>query len=114
MPNSVAICDDGHLQLVWLYGRRGRPLVPGSIREPVAVRGRKVVKDGRTSRPCMIRSATRRLPLEPRAPSLTIWILHGNDLLVVVEVVQQGGKYAPARVELVISHKVGVVPLQTV
>lgn len=38
----------GYLQLRRLQCRRRRPLVAGSVREFVAVRGREVVQDGRT------------------------------------------------------------------
>ena len=44
----------------------------------------------------------------------TIWVLHGDDLLVVVQIVQQRCEDAPAGVQLVITHKVGVVALEGV
>ncbi len=47
-------------------------------------------------------------------PTRTVRILHGMDVLVVVKVVQQGREYPPARVELVVAHKVRVVALQRV
>ena len=45
---------------------------------------------------------------------LTVRILHGNDLLVVVQVVQKGSEDPPAGIQLVISDKVGMVALQAV
>ena len=44
----------------------------------------------------------------------TIGVLHRNDFLVVVEIVQKGRKDAPASVKLVVTHKVGVVALEAV
>lgn len=46
--------------------------------------------------------------------SLTVWVLHGDDLLVVVQVVQERGEDAPGGVQLVITHEVGVVALEGV
>lgn len=43
---------------------------------------------------------------------LTVGVFHGNDLLVVVEVVQQGAEHAPRGIQLVITDEVGVVALE--
>lgn len=45
---------------------------------------------------------------------LTVWVLHGDDLLVVVQVVQKRGEDAPAGIQLVVTDKVGVVALEGV
>ena len=45
---------------------------------------------------------------------LTVGVFHGNDLLVVVQVVQQRGEHAPGSVQLVITNKVGVIALERI
>jgi hypothetical protein len=70
------------------------PLVASSVTELVAIRRGKVVQDSGTTR--------------------AIRILHGNNLLVVVQVVEDGSEDAPAGVKLVITNKVGLVALQAI
>jgi hypothetical protein len=43
---------------------------------------------------------------------LTIRVFHGDNLLVVVKVVEQRGEHLPASIELIVTDKVGVVTLQ--
>lgn len=44
----------------------------------------------------------------------TVWVFHGDDLLVVVKVVQERCEDSPAGVEFVVTDEVGVVALQCV
>ena len=44
----------------------------------------------------------------------TIGVLHGNDLLVVVKVVQQGREDSPAGVKLVVANEVAVIALKRI
>lgn len=45
---------------------------------------------------------------------LTVWVFHGHNLLVCIQVVQEGREYPPRSIELVVTHKVRVVALQCV
>jgi hypothetical protein len=45
---------------------------------------------------------------------LTVWVLHGNDLFVVVEVVQERSENSPAGIEFVVTNKVGMVALESI
>lgn len=45
---------------------------------------------------------------------LTVRVLHGDDLLVVIQVMQEWREYSPAGIQLVVTDKVGVVALQGV
>lgn len=45
---------------------------------------------------------------------LTVWVLHRNDLFVVVEVVQKRGENSPASIELIVTDKVGMVTLESI
>ena len=44
----------------------------------------------------------------------TVWVFHGDDLLVVVKVVQERCEDPPASIEFVVTDEVGVVALQCV
>lgn len=43
---------------------------------------------------------------------LTVWILHGNDLFVVIQVVQERSEDAPAGIQLIVTNEIGVVALE--
>lgn len=45
---------------------------------------------------------------------LTVWVLHGDNLLVFVKVVQERGENLPASIELIVTNEVGVVPLERI
>lgn len=45
---------------------------------------------------------------------LTVGVFHGNDILVVVQIMQERGEDSPAGIELVVTDKVGVVSLESV
>jgi hypothetical protein len=49
---------------------------------------------------------------EKRVDKLTVGVLHGDDLLVVIQVVQEGSEDAPAGIQLVVTNEVGVVALE--
>lgn len=42
----------------------------------------------------------------------TIWVFHGDDLLVVVQVMQERSEDAPAGVQLIVTDEIGVVTLE--
>lgn len=44
----------------------------------------------------------------------TVWVLHRNNLFVIVEVVQERSENSPASIEFVITDKVGVVALESI
>jgi hypothetical protein len=50
----------------------------------------------------------------PRQEPLTVRVLHGDDFLVVVEVMEERGEDSPAGIQLVITNEVGVVTLQSI
>lgn len=43
---------------------------------------------------------------------LTIWVLHGDNFLVVVKVMKERGEDSPACIQLIITNEVGVVSLE--
>lgn len=45
---------------------------------------------------------------------LTIGVFHRDDLLVVVQIVEEGCEDAPAGIELIITDKVGLVALEAI
>lgn len=45
---------------------------------------------------------------------LTIGVLHGDDLLVIIEVVEQGSEHLPASVKLIVTDEVRVVTLESI
>lgn len=49
-----------------------------------------------------------------RILSLTVGVLHRDNFLVVVQVVQKRRKDAPGGIQLIVTHKVGVVALEGV
>lgn len=44
--------------------------------------------------------------------SLTVWVLHGDNLLVVIQIVQKRGENAPAGIQLIVTNEVGVIALE--
>lgn len=44
----------------------------------------------------------------------TVGILHGRNLLVVIEIVEERGENPPTRVKFVVTYKVGMVAFQCV
>lgn len=93
------------------------PLVASGVAELVAVGGSEVVEDGGATGACrerMISTMNERANCRRRMLYHTVWVLHGDDLLVIVEVVQERSEDAPRGIQLVVAHKVGVVALEGV
>ena len=101
-------------------GRRGHwPLVASGVAELVSVGSSEVVENGGATGACRKRqresvSWKKRVTGLQRILSLTVGVLHRDNLLVVVQVVQERREDAPGGVQLVVTHKVGVVALEGV
>ena len=122
--NHAFAAVSNHLQLGGLSCRGCWPLVARAVAEPVTIAAREVVQDGRAARAW--RGACQRKKQEKgeersaarkrteKGWLLTIGILHRNNLLVVVEVVEERGEDPPAGIKLVVTNEVGVVALEAV
>lgn len=101
-------------------GRRGHwPLVASGVAELVSVGSSEVVENGGATGACRKRqresvSWKKRVTGLQRILSLTVGVLHRDNLLVVVQVVQERREDAPGGVQLVVTYKVGVVALEGV
>ena len=101
-------------------GRRGHwPLVASRVAELVSVGSSEVVENGGATGACRKRqresvSWKKRVTGLQRILSLTVGVLHRDNLLVVVQVVQERREDAPGGVQLVVTYKVGVVALEGV
>ena len=115
-PNPPAYTDIQYsipivifLQLVGLHAVN-RPLVPSGVIKLVSVGRGEVVQDSGSA------GTWNSLVTEPQQfnRAQTVRVLHGDDLLVLVKVVQQRREDSPAGVELIVTNKVGVVSLESV
>lgn len=104
--------QNAHLQLVLLVGHW--PLVTSSVAELVAIGRGEVIKDCWTTGAWCKVSVSVSSVVFASFPELTVWVLHRDDLLVIIQVVQQRREDPPAGIQFVITHKVGVVAFQRV
>lgn len=88
------------------------PLIACRVAELVPVRRSEVVQDGWTTRACGSESA--RVACFLNTQILTIRVLHGSDLFVVVEIVEERCKDPPACIEFIVSYKVGMIAFKRV
>jgi len=81
------------LELLWVRICHG-PLVPCGVAELVSIGSGEVVEDGWATR--------------------SIWVFHGDDLLVVVQVVQERCEDSPRSIQLIVTDEVGMITLERV
>lgn len=99
-----------HLQTVGGCVGHG-PLVASSVAEFVAVGSSEVVQDSGATGAYKYKVSKVVLCLIVLVQH-TVGVLHGDNLLVVIQVVQERSEDAPAGIQLVVTDKVGVVTLE--